>query len=238
MFFCRCINECIDGKLSKDSHDVLRDRSIVHDPADDAIILCCLNRNVVLNNAIRLEKLSGKRKTYRSVDQGSRRLLHGFTSADKELVLKQGAPVIITINLEGAVNGTKAIVTSLQNDCVFVRPTDGEHNNVFKVERFLFISVSPSESATRLQFPLKLAFSLSIHRAQGQTLDKVHIDCDGLFLPSMLPVALSRVRSIEDLTISNLEFSDIQPIPDIIRRWYEGEEVDFQSNGQVNLGYQ
>ena len=74
---------------------------------------------------------------------------------------------------------------------------------------------------------------MTIHRAQGQTLSKVHVDCEGLFLPSMLPVAMSRVRSTEHLTISNLDFNDISFLPDIVRRWQQGDDVTSDSDSML-----
>ena len=173
-------------------------------------------------NAIALSKLSGRHKVYVSKDTGCKKLLMGLTSAEKELALKLGAPVIITVNLPNVPNGTRAYVVGLDNEHVTVKLENGA---LLNIKKFLFHCNSPTQSATRFQFPLKLAWSLTIHRAQGQTLRKVHIDCEGLFLPAMLPVALSRVRSSQDVTISNLDLSSIQPVPDVVRRWINGEDV-------------
>ena len=48
---------------------------------------------------------------------------------------------------------------------------------------------------TRTQLPLKLAWAMTVHKAQGQTLDAVEVYCGREFAPSHLYVAMSRVRS-------------------------------------------
>lgn len=219
--FYRCINDCTKAELSNDTVQLLNSM-IRQEPPKDATILCCLNRNVSLYNAIKLAELRSTRKSYKSQDSGSARLLQGLTSAEKILNIKTGAPVILTVSLPEAPNGSKGYVTALDTDAISVVVNKSTHLNI---KRFLFKCTSPNATATRLQFPLKLAWSLSIHRAQGQTLDRVHIDCEGLFLPAMLPVALSRARCTADVTISNLCIDDILPVPDLVERWCNGEDV-------------
>lgn len=51
------------------------------------------------------------------------------------------------------------------------------------------------------QFPLRLAYAITIHKSQGMTLDYCHIDCQGIFSDAMLYVALSRARSLEGLQV-------------------------------------
>jgi hypothetical protein len=53
------------------------------------------------------------------------------------------------------------------------------------------------------QFPLRLAYALTVHKAQGMSLDAVDFDCAGIFAEHQMYVALSRVRSLEGLTLRN-----------------------------------
>ena len=181
-------------------------------------------------NSIKLDKLRGKRRAYKAIDSGCTKMLYSFTAAEQTLVLKLGAPVIFTATIDGAPNGTRGAVISMDNVVICVKLDNGMMINV---KTFKFIVSSPTQQATRVQFRLRLAWSMTIHRAQGQTLSKVHVDCEGLFLPSMLPVAMSRVRSTEHLTISNLDYNDINFLPDIVRRWQQGDDVTSDSDSML-----
>jgi ATP-dependent exoDNAse (exonuclease V) alpha subunit len=73
--------------------------------------------------------------------------------------------------------------------------------------------VVPLEKASYTQFPLKLAYAITIHKSQGQTYESVNIDVHDIFANGQLYVALSRCRSIQNtyfnmpLTTSKLKVS-------------------------------
>jgi ATP-dependent DNA helicase PIF1 len=67
--------------------------------------------------------------------------------------------------------------------------------------------------ATRVQVPLILAWALSIHKAQGQTLDRVKVDLERVFETGQAYVALSRTRSIDGLQVLNFDPSKVAVHP-------------------------
>ncbi|KAK8091740.1 mitochondrial DNA helicase [Apiospora hydei] len=74
--------------------------------------------------------------------------------------------------------------------------------------------------ATRIQVPLLLAWALSIHKAQGQTLHRVKVDLDRVFETGQTYVALSRTRSMEGLQVLNFHPSKVTAHPKV-KAFYE-----------------
>ena len=133
------------------------------------------------------------------------------------LYLCKGAQVMLTSNLSvkhGLVNGSIGHVTELIYAAdsrppslpvsVNVRfrdyPGPTLPNGAVPICPKISIFELGSTQCSRLQLPLKLAWAVSIHKSQGMTLDRVVLDlgdCD--FSPGLSYVALSRVRSIDDI---------------------------------------
>ena len=67
-----------------------------------------------------------------------------------------------------------------------------------------------------IQIPLKLAWACSIHKIQGASLDYVEIDLENIFEYGQAYCGLSRVKTIEGLSITSLDVEKIQAHPDAI----------------------
>ena len=147
--------------------------------------------------------------------------------APLELVLKKGARVIFTQNdQEGRwVNGSLGTVQSLDETLIVVYLDAGKE---VEVERATWPQARWSWNATEnrmevkeefkyVQFPLAPAWALTIHKAQGMTLDAVEIDLGrGAFAPGQSYVALSRARSMEGLRLARpMTPRDVQVDPAI-----------------------
>ena len=125
-----------------------------------------------------------------------------------KLVLKVGAPIILLRNLnpaEGLCNGTRLIVKRLHLHVIDAEILTGSHFNkrVF-IPR---IRISPSDAdlpfqLVRRQFPVRLAFAMTINKAQGQTIPYMGLDLHNpVFAHGQLYVALSRVQSKKNILI-------------------------------------
>jgi len=127
------------------------------------------------------------------------------------LELKTGIPVLFTRNSWNYVNGERGTVISLEQDAVYVRKTDGF---VVKLERVGLDKMRWEERIvdkekllvevpqfTLYQFPITLAFAITIHKSQGMSISDLVIDTTEIFAPSQFYVALSRAVSPHSLIL-------------------------------------
>ena len=74
--------------------------------------------------------------------------------------------------------------------------------------------------ACRMQLPLAHGWALSVHKSQGMTLDRVQMSLARVFECGQMYVALSRARSLEGLSISNLDWGKLRAHPKVLA-WHE-----------------
>lgn len=120
----------------------------------------------------------------------------------RELRLKVGARVIFTVNRPdaGFVNGQTGTVVALGRHLVDVMTDKGR----IQVEPYAWnYDQNDRAGATFTQFPLRLAYSLTIHKAQGLTLDSALVDIRAAREPGQGYVALSRVRTLDGLHLKD-----------------------------------
>jgi ATP-dependent exoDNAse (exonuclease V) alpha subunit len=171
----------------------------------DCITLTPRNDTADRINQMRLGKLKGKEVVYRA-DIGGR-----FTDRDYPtegvLKLKVGAQIMMVRNDPNRqwANGSVGEVVELKKDSISIKIA----NNVYKVSRMTWdrYEYTPDKKTGGIsqdivgffkQFPVRLAWAVTIHKSQGLTLDKVIIDLEGgAFAHGQVYVALSRCRSFD-----------------------------------------
>ena len=153
----------------------------------------------------------------------------------QQLELKAGARVMATRNDSERrwINGSLGTVTKIKDNDVFVRfdhSKDEHHIEPVKWEKIRQVwneehgKIENEVMGTYQQLPLIPAWAITIHKAQGLTLDDVRIDFGtGAFAPGQVYVALSRVRSLEGLSLNRpLRVSDFHFEP-MIQAFLNGQ---------------
>jgi hypothetical protein len=192
------------------------------------VLLCATNAVADSYNMRGLAALAGEPATYLGAFEGEAPRAQGDRfPAPLQLTLKRGARVIFTQNdPEGRwVNGSLGTVKSLDESVITVVLDDGEEVDVEKAvwpqARWTWNAkenrMEVKEEFKYVQFPLAPAWALTIHKAQGMTLDSVEIDLGrGAFAPGQTYVALSRARSMESVRLARpLTPRDVQVDPSI-----------------------
>jgi ATP-dependent exoDNAse (exonuclease V) alpha subunit len=136
------------------------------------------------------------------------------------LQLKPGALVMFTVNRAAPggtdpiyVNGQLGTVLDVRPDTVLVKAKTGAE---IYVERFTWrYDQQDNDSATFSQFPLRLAWAMTIHKAQGLTLDAAFLDIRAAREPGQAYVAVSRVRSLAGLNFKEW-FKGVHVSPEAI----------------------
>jgi len=204
---------------------VCLDRSLPKRP----VLLCATNAVADRYNTQGLAALEGAAARYAGGFEGEtpKSQSNDRFPAPMELVLKRGARVIFTQNdAQGRwVNGSLGTVKSLDDTIIQVVLDAGDTVDVERATwpqaRWTWNAkenrMEVKEEFKYVQFPLAPAWALTIHKAQGMTLDSVEIDLGrGAFAPGQTYVALSRARSMETLRLTRpLSVRDVRVDPAI-----------------------
>jgi len=201
------LNEIRSGEVSDNTREHLRSRHNVRSPKfTTSTKLFTHNADVDTLNDTELERIEGDEiATYMMESRGKEAIATALKKsclAPEMLRLKVGARVMcVKNNFEaGYVNGTLGVVVSCDEmEDPVIKTAKGKRIVVprasWKIEE------DGKVKAEILQYPLRLAWAITVHKSQGMSLDAVEVDLSKSFEPGMGYVALSRVRSLEGLTI-------------------------------------
>jgi len=243
--YTKILNQIRVGKLKKSSYETLLTHVGKEVPEDSIIkptILFPKRRDVDLINSAEMSKLGDESHTFelsddialtlaertsvRTISDAQRemelRFLTNNIRADKTLVLKKGAQVmcVANIDMEGPypiVNGSQGIIVDFVNKLPLVQFNDEQ-------KRIIGYHEWKSENVPGLgvkQIPLILAWAITIHKAQGVTLEMAQIDAgSNIFECGQTYVALSRVKSLEGLYLTAFNPGKIK-VNRKVQKYYE-----------------
>ena len=235
--FIELLNGIRDGRLDDRSRRLLesRHRPGFRPPQDEGwITLSTHNRRVDAHNRERLERLPAKARSLRAEIEGD--FPPANCQAPEELVLKLGAQVVFlrndTARPQRYFNGKIGAVAGIAADEVRVR-CPGDEDEI-AVERATWQNVTyrlDDESGeireevkgSFTQFPLRLAWAMTIHKSQGLTFERAVIDAGQAFAPGQVYVALSRCKTLDGMVLlSPISPRSTQPDPSV-QRFLAGE---------------
>jgi len=224
--FIELLNNIRNGNVSQEDLDLLNSRvspdlnEIYNDSDEPIVILTPINNKAFHINNQKLSTLPGKEYHYNSRTTGM--FDERSFPADGDLTLKVGAQIIMLQNDTEDhrwQNGTVGFISRLRENAIWVE-IDGEEYEVematWKKTEYVYNGdrkeIEMSERGTFKQYPLKLAWAITIHKSQGKTFDKVIIDIGhGAFASGQTYVALSRCRSLKGIYLSSpIKASDVK----------------------------
>lgn len=165
------------------------------------------NQDVDNENMRELEKLPGEMFEYRMESKGKENIAETLKKgclAPEMLRIKQGARVMFVKNNheDRYANGTIGVVEFCDDFGITVTLNDGRTITVkpasWKVEE------DGKTKAEIIQYPLRLAWAITVHKSQGMSLDCAEVDLAQAFEKGMGYVALSRIRSLEGLALKGI----------------------------------
>ena len=201
------------GENIQEDFDIINEQVSADDKVGDySVTLASLNETVDGINNSRLGELDTKEFCYEGEVDGEFKIKDA--PVPLELKLKVGAQVIFcrNDNSKGVVNGTIAKVMKLDEEQIKVVLEDGKELEVEKMtwesKKSVYNPITRKLESevvgTFVQYPLKLAWAITIHKSQGMTFDRMHFDLKrGTFAPGQAYVAISRMRTLKGLTLSN-----------------------------------
>ncbi len=215
--FINLLNKIRDNKVDSDVLDELNKRYIPDfDPDSDGgyITLTTHNSQARILNDSKLEKLPGRPRSFKAIIKDD---FPEFSyPADEVLILKTGAQVMFVKNdISGEklfFNGKIGKVVSFADDIIVVKcPGDDYPISVEKAEwqnmKYTLDEETKEIQETVIgvftQYPLRLAWAITIHKSQGLTFERAVIDAKSAFAHGQVYVALSRCRTLDGLVLSS-----------------------------------
>jgi len=130
---------------------------------------------------------------------------------EKQLEIKVASPILFSRNSWNYFNGERGVVVNIDEKYLYIEKKDGK---VIKLEQVAqsktkwvekkidgVVEMVEDELFTIYQYPIKLAFGITIHKSQGMSIEDLIIQTNEIFAPSQFYVALSRASNPHKLNL-------------------------------------
>jgi len=238
--FQTILNEARVGELSTESYDILESRKTMEWKRQEIKPTLLFTKNTDVNtiNENQLAKLTGEEKVFEATTDSPAKMspdvvemlvekLDRDAPYEVRLRLKVRAQVMLLKQLyddsgspiQGLVNGSRGVVTEFAADGnPIVKFMNGWN---ITVRQATWASDDEEDAVKRNQVPLRLAYALTIHKAQGASLDSALVDVGpSTFECGQAYVALSRVRSLEALFVYEISQKAFRAHP-VVKAFYK-----------------
>ncbi|CAN5257902.1 helix-turn-helix domain-containing protein [soil metagenome] len=213
--FINVLNKVRNNDMDEDAMETLHKRyQPQFNPANDEgyIVLTTHNNKADAKNYAELNKLKTKGFSFKAIVEGD--FYEKSFPAEEILQLKEGAQVMFIKNDSEKVkryyNGKIGTVTKIDDESIFVQCKDENEAIEVSKEKWENIRYTVDKNKKNIeeevvgsftQFPLRLAWAITIHKSQGLTFEKAIIDAGAAFAPGQVYVALSRCTNIAGVVL-------------------------------------
>jgi uncharacterized protein YpbB len=210
--FIRILNNVRNGVMTDDDINTVNDRYHISSDRENVITLTTHNKKADVINDEELKKLASKPINLEAKVTGL--FNPSAYPTDENISVKVGAQIMfLRNNIEaGYFNGKIGKVTGMVDDEIFIKCPGEElpiritpidwNNTAYKIDP-KSNTIVQENIGTFTQYPIKLAWAVTVHKSQGLTFDQVILDLVNTFAAGQLYVALSRCASLEGITLTS-----------------------------------
>ncbi len=214
--FQTLLNNLRVNELTEDDIQLIKTR-IVDTSPEGTPRMYCTNKEVAMSNKGYSDSLESSEFVYNAKFSGTNasftnQLKTQFNAKGIDILkLKNGMRVMLTRNMApetGLVNGSTGTIIRCNSGAVLVSFDNGTVENIVPCLWELYDNELVVAKAS--QIPLIIGFAISCHKSQGMTLDSAYIDLSKSFCCHQVYVAMSRVKTLEGLYLSNFNIEKIK----------------------------
>lgn len=263
--FIELLNQVRNDSLTDQGMSLLQSRYVPNfRPSADDFHITLTTHNAIADkiNVDELSKIKKKPKSFKATVKGQ--FFESAFPSDELLELKEGARVMFVKNdteqPRRFYNGKIGTVTMIDDaeDLIFVQPDDLDEDviavtkmsweNVVYTTNDETLQIEEEVVGVFTQYPLRLAWAITIHKSQGLTFEKAIIDAGSSFAPGQVYVALSRCRTLEGITLLSqisrhkinndaqvVEFSSQVSNEKVVKEQFDNAQQEYRSELIINL---